>query len=868
MTEVTVHRTLREDEEMSTASSPKSSVAGDARDKMVESKSSRKTSSRRSKKKDEVEELNKKWESRFSQIESRFDNFFDLFSSNDGNINKDTVTSGEQRPCQNQSEQDSGSSGALRLVEDSNHEHFQTDSVRERENDDVVSLAPGHRERHDIGLLSEDESSLKSKTENPQKSSSRFSKYVKGNESDSDENNNDHLKTLFGDDVKTKKETSSGGLILDKSKIDILSGSWRCKNPERLTAYNDEYRHSFPVHEKTSDILEVPSLDNMVSDLLMKKHGAKAYAVSQKSNLYNPCLKSLEKLVSRPGKEVNLDKCIQLVRDIFAMSTKSLDQVARAGAFHHLIRRKATLEDTGLNDIKELKHPLVSLSLTKSGVLGDNMEQTLKDRVDKNKQLKELLPELHVNKFFRKRKATGNQFSNDWSKKLKFDNAQQGSTFTGAKSGTQRTVLRTNTVTRPDKDDKSSALPFGPTSAPRVFTKVVSVVAAHLRAQGIRLVVYLDDWFQVIQASLMLVQDREIVLNLLVKLGFIINLKKSFLTPTQKITYIGALFHLDLGIVMPTQERVLKLQKTVKEMKLKNHATARDFFTSTRNYGFLHRDDSLCKTSYETNSNLFAESLAPHFPKSGTKCSSYTISKISSDLVVRYSQHYKGQIFTTLGNSCDHNTRCFYIERLGRSHGFPDNPRDLVRYTENSTYQLYRVRSCTENNTTFSSSVEGEKCTFAMRQLDCCTIHKQTGGHQISSALSKNLGFVETPNRTQNSNKSSTHSRQSECVSRSSITDKNKTHGVVSSGDCSSTNICQALRFGDGNISVHSRGVYFIREGLSKQDRPGHFGTKIFVPAFDAEKLLDPKRALTYYLKSTDNFRSENRQDSKLFLAI
>ncbi|CAC5426839.1 unnamed protein product [Mytilus coruscus] len=78
----------------------------------------------------------------------------------------------------------------------------------------------------------------------------------------------------------------------------------------------------------------------------------------------------------------------------------------------------------------------------------------------------------------------------------------------------------------------------------------------------------------------------------------------------------------------------------------------------------------------------------------------------------------------------------------------------------------------------------------------------------------------------------------------------------------------QALRLGDGNISVHSRGVYFIREELSKQDRPGHFGAKIFVPAFDAEKLLDPKRALTYYLKSTDNFRGENRQDSKLFLAI
>lgn len=59
-----------------------------------------------------------------------------------------------------------------------------------------------------------------------------------------------------------------------------------------------------------------------------------------------------------------------------------------------------------------------------------------------------------------------------------------------------------------------------------------------------------------------------------------------------------------------------------------------------------------------------------------------------------------------------------------------------------------------------------------------------------------------------------------------------------------------------------------MREGLAKQDRPGHFGTKIFVPGFNDEKLLDPKRALTYYLKRTDDFRGEDRGGSKLFLAI
>ena len=38
------------------------------------------------------------------------------------------------------------------------------------------------------------------------------------------------------------------------------------------------------------------------------------------------------------------------------------------------------------------------------------------------------------------------------------------------------------------------SLPFGPTVAPRIFTKVVTAVAAYLRQQTIRLTVYLDDW--------------------------------------------------------------------------------------------------------------------------------------------------------------------------------------------------------------------------------------------------------------------------------------------------------------------------------------------------------------------------------------
>lgn len=107
------------------------------------------------------------------------------------------------------------------------------------------------------------------------------------------------------------------------------------------------------------------------------------------------------------------------------------------------------------------------------------------------------------------------------------------------------------------------ALAFGPKTSPRVFTKVVAVVAAHLRMQSIRLSVYLDDWLAVNALRKTLLKDRENMLNLLSRLGFLINSEKSNLEPSQEITYIGGRFRLDKGIVMPTPDRLVKLRKAV-----------------------------------------------------------------------------------------------------------------------------------------------------------------------------------------------------------------------------------------------------------------------------------------------------------------
>ena len=98
------------------------------------------------------------------------------------------------------------------------------------------------------------------------------------------------------------------------------------------------------------------------------------------------------------------------------------------------------------------------------------------------------------------------------------------------------------------------SLCFGPLTTPQVFSKVISVIAAHLRAPNFRIAYYLDNWLALNLLKRLLFQDREKCPNLLVALGFKLNKEKSELIPKQDFVYIEVAFHLKLGIITPTPE--------------------------------------------------------------------------------------------------------------------------------------------------------------------------------------------------------------------------------------------------------------------------------------------------------------------------
>ena len=82
-------------------------------------------------------------------------------------------------------------------------------------------------------------------------------------------------------------------------------------------------------------------------------------------------------------------------------------------------------------------------------------------------------------------------------------------------------------------------IPFGFKDSPRMFQKLIVEGLTPLRSQGLRLVIYLDDILLISPSYSQCLQEANLLVQLLLKLGFVVNLKKSELTPTQEKTFLG-----------------------------------------------------------------------------------------------------------------------------------------------------------------------------------------------------------------------------------------------------------------------------------------------------------------------------------------
>ena len=122
---------------------------------------------------------------------------------------------------------------------------------------------------------------------------------------------------------------------------------------------------------------------------------------------------------------------------------------------------------------------------------------------------------------------------------------------------------------------KFTALPFGLSTSPRVFTRVAGAVVAELRRRGVTLFAYLDDWLVLGESEEQARGNVRETITLLQHLGWVINWEKSHPTPSRSLQYLGARLDLAAGRAYPSQERVRSLQEAIQSLLAAPWNTAR-----------------------------------------------------------------------------------------------------------------------------------------------------------------------------------------------------------------------------------------------------------------------------------------------------
>ena len=121
-----------------------------------------------------------------------------------------------------------------------------------------------------------------------------------------------------------------------------------------------------------------------------------------------------------------------------------------------------------------------------------------------------------------------------------------------------------------------TCLPFGLSSAPRIFTKVMKPVLAVARSEGICLVIFLDDILIMASSVDQSLRHTTFVMNLLESLGFVINRKKSCLTPQTRLCYLGFEFDSSAMTLRVPESKIEKLQAEDSRLLSKTVISIRD----------------------------------------------------------------------------------------------------------------------------------------------------------------------------------------------------------------------------------------------------------------------------------------------------
>ena len=117
---------------------------------------------------------------------------------------------------------------------------------------------------------------------------------------------------------------------------------------------------------------------------------------------------------------------------------------------------------------------------------------------------------------------------------------------------------------------------FGLGQAPLIFTKLMKVPISLLWRLNLCLIIYLDNMLIMARSVQELIFHRDTVIYLLHNLGFVLNLKKSVLEPSQKTEFLGMVIDsMKMEISLP-HKKLVKLMSQCKQLAESKEITIMD----------------------------------------------------------------------------------------------------------------------------------------------------------------------------------------------------------------------------------------------------------------------------------------------------
>ena len=274
-----------------------------------------------------------------------------------------------------------------------------------------------------------------------------------------------------------------------------------------------------------------------------------------------------------------------------------------------------------------------------------------------------------------------------------------------------------------------AALPFGLTSAPRVFTKVLKPVIASMRQRGIRCLIYIDDLIIVASSKMECNEQAVFAVQLLTDLGFNVNMEKIKLSAENSSGIPRVCVGFDKNGAFSSREE--EREHSTKNSKLTHEQT--NFSSSSFKYGRL---DAVGQMGSNASGYLL--------PISSTgfeQCSRRNRERLRLvDNVKSRSSAGAKDVVNKLGNVArqsngdvaskfDNSDRCLPV-RMGSS--LPEyrqgGQRFVVERGNHVTHQCVRANDGMVCNSNACKCYNGGTCSFSNGQYNRGVLHNKQGG--------------------------------------------------------------------------------------------------------------------------------------------